>query len=120
MAKDVIHISEAEAASDFASLMERVRAGAEVVIEKDARPVAVLHAAGAVRVGGNGEPRTEGVEFTGEVLNGSKEFFAGRTLEQLAEAQGAGPLERLSELAGGWPADDDVDEFVDATYRSRS
>lgn len=41
--------SWAEAASDFAALMERVRAGAEVVIEKDAQPVAVLHAAGPVR-----------------------------------------------------------------------
>jgi antitoxin (DNA-binding transcriptional repressor) of toxin-antitoxin stability system len=49
MAKDVIHISEAEAASKFASLMARVRAGAEVVIENDARPVAVLHAAEPVR-----------------------------------------------------------------------
>lgn len=49
MAKHVIHVSEAEAANDFASLMERVRAGAEVVIEQDARPVAVLHAAEPVR-----------------------------------------------------------------------
>ena len=45
MAKHVIHISDAEAASDFASLLERVRAGTEIVIEHDARPVAVLHAA---------------------------------------------------------------------------
>jgi antitoxin (DNA-binding transcriptional repressor) of toxin-antitoxin stability system len=42
MAKRVIHISEAEAASDFASLLARIRAGAEVVIEHDARPVAVV------------------------------------------------------------------------------
>ena len=49
MAKHVIHISEAEAASDFASLMARVRAGAEVVIENGERPVAVLHAADPVR-----------------------------------------------------------------------
>jgi prevent-host-death family protein len=42
MAKNVIHISEAEAASDFASLIARVRAGTEVIIEKDARPVAVV------------------------------------------------------------------------------
>ena len=40
-----IHISEAEAARDFAGLLARVRAGAEVVIEHDARPVAVLHPA---------------------------------------------------------------------------
>ena len=37
------HISEAEAARDFAGLMNRVRAGEEVVIESDSRPVAVLH-----------------------------------------------------------------------------
>jgi len=49
MAKHVIHISEAEAASDFASLLARVRAGAEVVIENGERPVAVLHAADPVR-----------------------------------------------------------------------
>ncbi len=49
MAKDVIHISEAEAASDFAALMTRVRAGAKVIIENGDRPVAVLHAAEPVR-----------------------------------------------------------------------
>jgi prevent-host-death family protein len=45
MAKDVIHISEAEATNDFASLMARVREGAEVIIEKDARPVAIVRPA---------------------------------------------------------------------------
>ena len=45
MAKHVMHVSETEAASDFASLMARVRAGAEVVIEHDARPVVVLRPA---------------------------------------------------------------------------
>ena len=39
-----IHISEAEAASDFAGLMARVRAGEEIVIESDNRPVAVIRA----------------------------------------------------------------------------
>jgi len=42
MGKNVIRISEAEAATDFASVMSKVRAGAEVVIEKDALPVAVV------------------------------------------------------------------------------
>ncbi|HEX4030613.1 MAG TPA: hypothetical protein VHX20_09635 [Terracidiphilus sp.] len=37
-----IHISEADAARDFAGLMARVRAGAEVVIESDALPVAII------------------------------------------------------------------------------
>jgi antitoxin (DNA-binding transcriptional repressor) of toxin-antitoxin stability system len=44
MADRVIHISEAEAASDFAGLLARVRAGAEVVIESGTLPVAVIHA----------------------------------------------------------------------------
>jgi antitoxin (DNA-binding transcriptional repressor) of toxin-antitoxin stability system len=49
MAKNVIHISEADAASDFSALMTRVRAGAEAIIENGERPVAVLHAAEPVR-----------------------------------------------------------------------
>jgi antitoxin (DNA-binding transcriptional repressor) of toxin-antitoxin stability system len=46
MTKNVIHISEAEAANDFAGMLARVRAGAEVVIEgRD--PVVVIRARGA-------------------------------------------------------------------------
>jgi antitoxin (DNA-binding transcriptional repressor) of toxin-antitoxin stability system len=45
MADRVIYISEAEAASDFAGLMERVRAGAEIVIENGKLPIAVLRPA---------------------------------------------------------------------------
>jgi antitoxin (DNA-binding transcriptional repressor) of toxin-antitoxin stability system len=39
-----IHVTEAEAASNFAALMSRVRAGAEVIIENGMLPVAVIHA----------------------------------------------------------------------------
>jgi antitoxin (DNA-binding transcriptional repressor) of toxin-antitoxin stability system len=46
MAKNVIHISEKEAAAtDLATLLAHIRAGAEVVIESDSRPVAVLRSA---------------------------------------------------------------------------
>jgi len=38
-----IHVSEDEAARDFATLLARVRAGAEVVIENGTLPVAVMH-----------------------------------------------------------------------------
>ena len=41
----VIHISEAEAARDFRALLARVRAAAEIVIESDAHPAAILRAA---------------------------------------------------------------------------
>ena len=45
MTKSAIRVSEAEAASDFSSLLARVRAGAEVVIERDAEAVAVIRPA---------------------------------------------------------------------------
>jgi antitoxin (DNA-binding transcriptional repressor) of toxin-antitoxin stability system len=45
MADRVIHISEAEAASNFAGVLARVRAGAEVVIESGKLPVAVVRPA---------------------------------------------------------------------------
>ena len=44
MADHVIHISEADAVRNFAELLARVRAGAEVVIESGKLPVAVIHA----------------------------------------------------------------------------
>ena len=45
MADRVIHISDAEAASNFADVLAHVRAGAEVVIESGKLPVAVLRPA---------------------------------------------------------------------------
>ena len=45
MAKFVIDISEAEATRDFASVLVRVRAGAEVVIKNGAESVAVVRPA---------------------------------------------------------------------------
>jgi antitoxin (DNA-binding transcriptional repressor) of toxin-antitoxin stability system len=45
----VIHISDTDAARDFASILARARAGEEVVIEADTAPVAVLRAASAPR-----------------------------------------------------------------------
>src|SRR5260370_42143126 len=50
MGKHVIRISEAEAAAtSVATLLARVRAGAEIVIENGTRPVAILHTSEPVR-----------------------------------------------------------------------
>jgi antitoxin (DNA-binding transcriptional repressor) of toxin-antitoxin stability system len=57
VAKDVIHVSDKDAASDFAYLLARVREGAEVVIQHDARPVAVVRPAESVR----GRPISESI-----------------------------------------------------------
>jgi antitoxin (DNA-binding transcriptional repressor) of toxin-antitoxin stability system len=45
MSRPAIRVSEVEAANDFPSLLARVRAGAEVVIERNAEAVAVLRPA---------------------------------------------------------------------------
>ena len=45
MSMAVIHISEADAEHDFAGLLARVRAGQELVIEKEASPAVVLRVA---------------------------------------------------------------------------
>jgi hypothetical protein len=43
MAKEVIHISETEAAAtDIATLLKRVDEGAEIVIERESRPPVIL------------------------------------------------------------------------------
>src|ERR1017187_3857914 len=44
-----LHISEADAVRDLAAILKRVQAGAEVVIERDAQPLAVIRAAAPAR-----------------------------------------------------------------------
>jgi antitoxin (DNA-binding transcriptional repressor) of toxin-antitoxin stability system len=39
-----VHITEAELARDLHAVLERVRQGAEVIVERDAKPVAVIKA----------------------------------------------------------------------------
>jgi antitoxin (DNA-binding transcriptional repressor) of toxin-antitoxin stability system len=45
----VMHVSEADAVRDLAAILKRVQAGAEVVIERDSQPLAVIRAAAPVR-----------------------------------------------------------------------
>jgi len=40
-----LHLTEAELARDLASVLDRVQSGMEIVIERNARPVAILRAA---------------------------------------------------------------------------
>lgn len=49
MTDRVIRISEAEAANNFADVLARVRAGAEIIIESGTLPVAVIHAPAPAR-----------------------------------------------------------------------
>lgn len=54
-----------------------------------------------------------------ELLMEAKEFFVNKSFSDLAKEQGVRPLENPAVLIGGWPADEDVDEFLDKTYKER-
>lgn len=45
----VLHVSEGDTGRDMASLLQRVEAGSEIVIERNAQPVAVVRAVSPVR-----------------------------------------------------------------------
>lgn len=45
------------------------------------------------------------------VLNDSS-FWETKSIEQLAEEQGVKPIGDISELAGDWPPDESLDEFL--------
>jgi antitoxin (DNA-binding transcriptional repressor) of toxin-antitoxin stability system len=44
-----MHVNESDFVRDVAALLKRVQGGAEIVVERDARPFAVIRAAAAVR-----------------------------------------------------------------------
>lgn len=98
MAKAVIHVSEAQAAEDFSKLLAQVRAGVEVVIEDNARPIAVIRRAGATldwsgcelvevdpsRVGGR--PVLKGTRMPIEDILANFEY--GLSMEEISEQFG--------------------------------
>ena len=49
MEPQVLHITEAELVRDVRAILQRAETGAEIIIERDAHPVAVLRAASPVR-----------------------------------------------------------------------
>jgi len=59
------------------------------------------------------------LNVTEQLLIGAKEFHSGRSIQQLAEAQGVEPLSNPKALVGGWPDGEDVDEFVEDIYSNR-
>lgn len=47
---ETLFVSEADAIRDFFALLDRVQAGAEVVIQRDDKPIAIMRAVGAAAV----------------------------------------------------------------------
>jgi len=52
-------------------------------------------------------------------LLGDRSFFAGKSLQELAQSQDVGPVKDIAVFAGGFPDDEDVDEKLDEIYRAR-
>jgi hypothetical protein len=65
------------------------------------------------------ELRIEKIDRVEPLLTGGKDFFTERSIEQLAEIQGVKPLKNPKTFAGAWPADQDVDAFLEEIYSSR-
>ena len=57
--------------------------------------------------------RLDGIELRAD------EFWQHASLENLAQQQGVRPVERLEDLAGGWPEDQIDDGFEEALERWR-
>lgn len=66
------------------------------------------------------ELKIEKIEILDELMLGAKDFFVSWTIEKLAQAQGINPLNNPSDLAGGWPVDESLDEFLSEIHQSRS
>ena len=50
---------------------------------------------------------------------GTHDFFAAKSLSELAREQGVGPIMDITALQGGLPDDEDIDEMLEEIYRSR-
>lgn len=83
MAKNVIHVSDSDPAVNLPKLLEHVRAGAEVVIEHDDRPVAVLKSTTA----GPGRLLSESIRGAEENASSSTlDGDFGRDLEEIIKS----------------------------------
>ncbi len=49
----------------------------------------------------------------------TEDFFAELSIDKLANAQKVMPFKDISDLAGGIPADQDIDEFLGEIYAAR-
>ena len=90
------------------------------IYESLRKPVRVT---GTARINPNSgkieELHIETIGIVEQLLVGARDFFTGRSIEQLAEMQGVKPLEKPNVLAGGWPADQDIDAFLEEIYSTR-
>jgi hypothetical protein len=53
------------------------------------------------------------------LLLGDRSFFEGRSIQELAQSQGVGPVKDIRVFAGGIPDGEEVDEMLEEIYRLR-
>jgi hypothetical protein len=54
-----------------------------------------------------------------EHLVAKRDFFEPKSIQELAQSQGVGPVKDISVFAGAIPEDEDIDEMLEEIYRSR-
>jgi hypothetical protein len=70
-------------------------------------------------VSGKGMPLLSAPVPADRHLAGDRSFFEGKSIKELAQSQGVGPVNDVSVFAGGIPDDEDVDEMLEEIYRLR-
>ena len=54
----------------------------------------------------------DGTRVRVEVDPVDSDFWKGKTVDELAREQGVKPIKSLDELAGDWPEEDSIDDFL--------
>jgi hypothetical protein len=62
----------------------------------------------------------EGTAVRIEVDRDFASFWRSKTLAELAEEQSVEPLKSLDDLAGSWPADESIDDFLASIRKARA
>jgi hypothetical protein len=70
------------------------------------------HVKNGVVVFDNGAPLPDGTQVQITVELRDSDFWKGKSVEELAREQGVTPIQSLDELAGSWPEEDSVDDFL--------
>lgn len=54
----------------------------------------------------------DGTSVLIEVQRQDSDFWNGKSVEELVREQGVKPIQHIDDLAGDWPEEDSVDEFL--------
>lgn len=90
----------------YASLLKPVRISGDAKINPNTGKIEEIH--------------IQDIGVMEQLLVGAKDFFSGKSITELAEAQGVRPITDPKALVGGWPAEDNLDDFLEEIYAARS